>query len=120
MYHPTNQQQLSKHSKEVRMVLAEFSMFPTDKGESVSPYVAKVLNIVDRSGIPYQLTAMGTLLEGKWEEVIGVISKCFNALRRESNRIYVVVKIDYRKGQTHRMGAKVSAVEKQLGRKLRT
>jgi len=102
------------------MVLAEFSMFPTDKGESVSPYVAKVLNIVDRSGIPYQLTAMGTLLEGKWEEVIGVISKCFNALRRESNRIYVVVKIDYRKGQTHRMGTKVSAVEKQLGRKLRT
>ena len=47
------------------MVLLEFSMTPLDKGESVSAYVARSLDIVDRSGLPYQLTPMGTIVEGE-------------------------------------------------------
>src|SRR5689334_13800639 len=34
------------------MTLAEFSMWPMDKGESVGPYVARILDIVDRSKLP--------------------------------------------------------------------
>ena len=46
------------------MVLLEFSMFPLDKGESVSQYVARSVDIIDRSGLAYQTHAMGTVVEG--------------------------------------------------------
>ena len=101
------------------MVLAEFSMFPTDKGESVSEFVAQILDVIDRSGITYQLTPMGTILEGSWEEVFAVISNCFYALESQSNRITVAIKVDYRKTSESRMLSKIEKVEKILNRKLR-
>ena len=101
------------------MVLAEFSMFPTDKGESVSEFVAQILDVIDRSGITYQLTPMGTILEGSWEGVFAVISNCFHTLESQSNRITVTIKVDYRKTSGSRMLSKIEKVEKILNRKLR-
>jgi len=101
------------------MVLAEFSMFPTDKGEIVSSYVAKVLEVVDRSRIPYQLTPMGTILEGSWEDVFRVISDCFHELEKESHRISVSIKVDYRKDQNSRMRSKIDKLEEILNRQLK-
>ncbi|HET9313759.1 MAG TPA: MTH1187 family thiamine-binding protein, partial [Nitrospira sp.] len=63
------------------MVLLEFSMSPLGKGESVSKYVSRSLDIIDKSGVPYQLTPMGTILEGEWEDVMGVVTACFKALQ---------------------------------------
>ena len=34
-------------------VIVEFSIFPLDKGESLSPYVARALNKIQESGLPY-------------------------------------------------------------------
>ena len=48
-------------------VLLEFSMSPFDRGESLSKYVSRSLDIIDRSGIPYVLGPMGTVLEGECE-----------------------------------------------------
>jgi len=56
------------------MVLLEFSMSPLDKGESVSVYVSRSLDIIDKSGLPYQLTPMGTIIEGEWAEVMAVVT----------------------------------------------
>ena len=57
--------------------LINFSIFPLDKGESVSVYVARVLEIVRDSGLAYKLNSMGTALEGEWNEVMGVVTRCF-------------------------------------------
>ena len=46
------------------MLLLEFSMSPLGKGESVSKYVARSLDIIDKSGVDYRLNPMGTVLEG--------------------------------------------------------
>ena len=51
------------------MVLLEFSMSPLGKGESVGKYVARSLDIIDKSGVDYRLNPMGTVLEGEWDEV---------------------------------------------------
>jgi uncharacterized protein (TIGR00106 family) len=64
------------------MVLLEFSMSPFAKGESLSPYVARSLDIIDKSGLPYQLTPMGTIIEGEWAEVMAVVTACFEAMQR--------------------------------------
>lgn len=96
------------------MVLAEFQMFPTDKGESVSKYVSQIIGLVDQSGLSYQLTPMGTILEGSWEEVFGLITRCFEKLEQQSNRISVSIKVDYRKGDESRMKSKIKKVESLL------
>jgi len=101
------------------MILAEFSMFPTDKGESVSNYVSQVLDVIDTSGITYQLTPMGTVLEGSWDQVFDVISSCFKTLEPQSNRITTFIKIDYRRGNESRMKSKINKIEQLLNREIK-
>jgi uncharacterized protein (TIGR00106 family) len=102
------------------MVLLEFSMTPSTEGESKSRYVARILDIIDGSGLPYQLTPMGTIIEGDWAEVMAVVTDCFEALKVDCPRISSQIKIDYRAGTASRMKTKVEAVESLLGRKLST
>ena len=102
------------------MLLAEFSIWPMDKGESVGEYVARCLDIVDRSGLPYKLGPLGTCIEGEWDDVMNVIKQCYQALEKDCNRITCTVKMDYRKNKSGMLTSKVESVEKKLGRKLRT
>src|SRR3990172_6325290 len=102
------------------MVLLEFAMSPLDKGVSLSPYVARSLDIIDRSGLPYQLTPMGTILEGEWEEVMAVVTACYKRMSQDCDRISTSMRIDYRAAKSGRLKSKVEAVEGELGRKLST
>jgi len=99
-------------------VLLEFSMSPFDKGESLSKYVSRSLDIIDRSGVPYVLGPMGTVLEGEWEEVMEVVTDCFERMKQDCGRISVSIKVDYRKGRTSGLVDKMAKVEKAVGRKL--
>ena len=101
------------------MVLLEFSMTPLGKGESVSRYVMRSLDIIDKSGLDYEFHSMGTVVEGEWDEVMGVVKRCFEAMRTDCDRISVAMKIDYRKGKSGRIQDKVKRVEDRLGRELR-
>ncbi len=102
------------------MVLLDFSMTPLGKGESVSPYVARCLEVVAASGLDYRLHAMGTTLEGELGDVLAVVRRCFEALAADCDRISCSVKIDYRKGPGGRLRSKVEKVEALVGRPLRT
>jgi uncharacterized protein (TIGR00106 family) len=102
------------------MVLLDFSMSPLGKGESVSPYVARCLEVVAASGLNYRLHAMGTTLEGEWDQVFAVVQRCFEALRPECNRISCSIKVDYRKGTESRLESKVQRVQELVDRPLRT
>ncbi len=102
------------------MILLEFSMSPLGKGESVSPYVAKSLEVIDKSGLEYRLNPMGTILEGEWDEVFGIVKQCFEEMRRDCPRITATIKVDYRQGTTGRLTSKIESVEKILKKKLKT
>jgi uncharacterized protein (TIGR00106 family) len=102
------------------MVLVEFSMSPLGKGESVSQYVARSLDVIDKSGLEYRLNPMGTILEGEWDEVFQVVRSCFEAMRQDCDRITCSIKVDYRKGSKGRLESKVKSVEERLGRELKT
>jgi uncharacterized protein (TIGR00106 family) len=101
------------------MVLLEFAMYPIDRGESLSAHVARSLDIIDGSGLAYQLTPMGTILEGEWDEVMAVVTRCFEAMRADSSRVEVALKVDYREGTGSRLASKIASVEKRLGRPLK-
>ena len=100
------------------MLLLEFSMSPLDKGESLSKYVAGSLKIIHESGVPYRINPMGTVLEGEWDDAMRVLKSCFDKMREECNRISIAIKVDYRKGKTGRLDAKIESVEKKLGIRL--
>lgn len=102
------------------MVMLEFAMAPHGQGESLSAHVARILDVIDKSGVPYQLTPMGTILEGEWDQVIGVVTACFRELERDCPRIGVNLKVDYRQGPAGRLKGKIDKVEQRLGRKLNT
>ena len=101
------------------MVLLEFSMFPLDKGESLSQYVARSIDIIDRSGLAYQTHAMGTVLEGEIDQVLDVVRRCYEAMAADCNRIECSIKIDSRKGSSGRLQSKIASVEEKLGRPIR-
>lgn len=100
-------------------VLLEFSMSPLGKGESVGEYVARSLEIIDASGVDYRLNAMGTILEGEWDEVIRVVGKCLERMSEDCGRVTCTMKLDWRRGATGRLESKTESVEQRLGRKLK-
>ena len=102
------------------MVLLEFSMSPLGKGESVSPYVSRSLEIIAQSGLDYRLHAMGTVVEGEWDQVFDVVRRCFEAMRADCDRITCSIKVDYRKDASGRLESKVASVQEKLGRDLKT
>ncbi|MGN7611739.1 MTH1187 family thiamine-binding protein [Magnetococcales bacterium HHB-1] len=100
-------------------VLIEFSMTPLDKGESVSTYVARSLDIIDKSGLPYKLGPMGTCVEGEWDEVMAVVKSCYDRMQEDCKRISVQIKADCRKGKSGRLSGKIASVEGKLGREIK-
>ncbi len=95
--------------------LADLTIFPLDKGESVSSHVAEAVNIIKASGLDYQMGPMSTCFEGDWDEVISVARECMNAMKNHCSRVYMVLKVDYREGMDNRMKGKVDSLKKKLG-----
>lgn len=102
-------------------VLFEFAMFPTDKGESVSPFVSRLLKVIDEGTAAYRLTPMGTVMEtDTMDEALSIIKKCYEQLEPDCGRIYSTIKLDIRKGASGRLEGKIVSVEEKVGKKLKT
>ncbi|MES9940941.1 MAG: MTH1187 family thiamine-binding protein [Candidatus Thiodiazotropha sp. 6PLUC2] len=98
-------------------VLLEFSIFPLDQGESVSREVSQVIDMIRKSGINYQLTAMGTLIEtDRVNQALEVVEKATELLNGAGcNRIYTAIKMDIRVGQNNRLESKRQSIEAHIG-----
>lgn len=102
------------------MTLMEFSMIPLDKGSSFSKYVARILTIIDQSGMDYRLNPMGTVVEGEWDDLLSLLTRCFRDLEKDSSRISLQVKFDHRQGDVSRIESKIRTVQKKSGLSLKT
>lgn len=102
-------------------MIAEFSIAPMSEegGDSLSPYVARMIDMVEESGLPYRLTAMGTLVEGDANRVFDLIRECHAEMRKSSRRVLTTIRIDDREGVTDGLTAKVASVERKLGREVK-
>jgi len=97
-------------------VLLELSVTPLGKGEGVSPYVARCLDVIDASGLDYRLHAMGTVVEGSLDQVLNVLKRCIEVQAADCHRVTCAAKLDYRRGAQGRLASKVASVEGKLGR----
>ncbi len=103
-------------------VLLEFSMFPTSpdgrEGAGVSGYVSKVIDMIDKSGVDYQLTPMGTIVEcSTMRDALDIIEKAYECLS-DCERVYSSLKFDIRKNKSNRLKSKIDSVQNVLGREV--
>ena len=97
-------------------ILLEFAMFPTDKGESVSKYVSRIIQMIDECGVIYKLTPMGTIIETEtMEKALEIVQLAYNELESDCNRVYASLKFDIRKGEANRMSRKIRSIEDKIG-----
>jgi uncharacterized protein (TIGR00106 family) len=97
-------------------VMLNFAMFPTDKGDSVSQYVSKVIKNIDASGVDYKLNPMGTTIEtATMQEALSIVQQSYDILDEFSDRIYCAITIDARKGKDERMNGKINSIEAHIG-----
>ena len=97
-------------------VLLEFAMFPTDKGDSVSQYVSKIIEMIRDSGCNYKLTAMGTIIESDTlAESLEIIQKSYNVLEPYSNRVYSTITFDIQKNKDNRLEGKIQSIKQKIG-----
>jgi len=97
-------------------VLMEFSIFPTDKGISVSEDVSKVIAMLRSSGYNFELTAMGSIVEtNTLDEALQLLKKSHQILDSNSERIYMNCKFDIKKGDMGRMKQKIKSIENKIG-----
>jgi uncharacterized protein (TIGR00106 family) len=101
------------------MVLLEMSIVPLGHGESVSQYVAQCVDLVDQSGLDYELHAMGTIVEGELAEVLQLMQQCLEKVAEQSDPVTCTAKLDYRRGLKGRLISKVDSVEQKLGRQVK-
>jgi uncharacterized protein (TIGR00106 family) len=94
-------------------MMAEFSVFPVGKGESLSQYVAECVKIVQHSGLDYELTPMGTIVQGDLDEVMSLISQCHKKVASMADRVVTNIKIDDRRDERP-MRYKVDSVKAKL------
>jgi uncharacterized protein (TIGR00106 family) len=105
------------------MVLMEFSMAPvggTRQGDSVSEHVARVIDVIDRSGLPCPLMPMGPIVEGEWNQCMALMTRCVELPKAEFPRVGVQMKVDDRDAPAGRLKSKTARVEERLGRKFAT
>ena len=98
--------------------LLEFSMFPTDKEESVSPYVSRVVAMIRESGLSYQLTPMGTIIETEdLGQALALVKRAYDTLDEQGcSRVYSSIKLDIRKGHCDRLKGKIVSIEEKIGK----
>jgi uncharacterized protein (TIGR00106 family) len=95
--------------------IAEFTIIPIGVGVSLSKYVAACEQILEGSGLSYELHANGTNLEGDWEDVMRAIKICHEKLHEMGvPRISTVIKIGTRTDRAQNMQDKIESVKSKL------
>ncbi len=101
------------------MAVAEISIVPIGtKTTSVSKHVATALKVLRKEKkVVYELTSMGTILEGELEDLFRVARKMHQAvLDGGARRVVTTIKIDDRRDKPLTMSGKVESVVRKLQR----
>jgi uncharacterized protein (TIGR00106 family) len=100
-------------------MLMELSVLPIGGNCSMGSRVAKAIDLIDKSGLPYHVGAMGTVVEGEWDELMELAHSCHQIERGCTDRVFTTIKIDDREGADKMLDGKIKSVEKFLHRPLK-
>jgi len=101
------------------MALVEISVVPLGTPTpSVSQYIAQAVKVLEgEKDIKYELTAMGTIIEGDLERVLTLVRKMHEAIFNAGiTRVVTTIKIDDRRDKASSMGSKMESLRRELRR----
>ncbi|MDO7788251.1 MTH1187 family thiamine-binding protein [Desulforamulus aquiferis] len=99
------------------MALVEITVIPLGTGStSLSDYVAGCLKVLEQSeGVKYQLTPMGTVIEGDLPIIMGIIANMHEQpFLAGASRVSTTIRIDDRRDKEGTMESKVLAVQNKI------
>jgi uncharacterized protein (TIGR00106 family) len=99
-------------------MLVELSVIPLGRSVHLSDEIAEVLQLVDASGLPYQLTPSGTCIEGEWDEVMALVRRCHERARELSSHVMTTIEIEDDGEARDKLTRNVTSVEAKVGRPL--
>ena len=102
------------------MAIVEVSIVPLGtETPSVSQYVARAVGVLQgEKGIKYELTAMGTIIEGDLEHLLTLVRKMHEAVFDTGiTRVVTTIKIDDRRDKISSMSSKMESLKRELGHK---
>jgi len=97
-----------------RMIIAEFAIFPTSEGASVSRFVKEAIRMIENSGLKSVTGGMSTVIEAPdLASLFRVIGQADEALvKMGAKRIHVDLRIDHRLDKKATIESKLKAVGK--------
>lgn len=96
-------------------VIVDFTVVPVGVGVSLSPYIAEVERVLQRTGLHYELHANGTNVEGEWDAVLAAIRTCHETLHAMGvPRIHTEIKLGTRSDRDQCMADKVASVRAKV------
>jgi uncharacterized protein (TIGR00106 family) len=99
------------------VAIAEVSVVPLGtKTPSVSQYVAQAVKVLEQEkGMKYEITPMGTIIEGDLDKILTVVRKMHEGTFGEGvARVLTTVRIDDRRDKAQDMKEKVDSLKKKL------
>ena len=99
------------------MAVVEISVAPLGTATpGVSAFVAACVEVVAASGLEYQLTPMGTVIEGDIDAILPVLRKMHEVpFDKGAQRVSTLIKIDDRRDSgSHGLQGKVDSVRSKM------
>ena len=99
------------------MAVVEISVAPLGTATpGVSAFVAACVEVVAASGLEYQLTPMGTVIEGDIDAILPVLRKMHEVpFDKGAQRVSTLIKIDDRRDrQAHGLKGKIDSVMNKI------
>lgn len=99
------------------MAIVEVSIVPIGvPNTSLSEYVANALRVLKKSGLKYELTSMGTIIEGDLDRILSIIREMHETpFKKGVMRVVTTIKIDDRRDKPATSETKVDSVVKKMG-----
>jgi uncharacterized protein (TIGR00106 family) len=99
-------------------MLVELSIIPVGHNTHMSGELAKVLQFVHASGLPYQLTPSGTCIEGEWDQIVPLIRRCHERVRKSCAHVITLIKIEDDEDERNKLLRNVASIEEKVGHQL--
>ncbi len=97
------------------MIIAEFAIFPTSEGVSVSKYVKEAIKVIESSGLKHETGGMSTTIETPdLDTLFKIIEKCHEAMvKMGAKRIHMDLSVDHRLDVEASIESKLKALGKR-------
>ncbi len=100
------------------MALMHLTIMPLGTNSpSVGEYVVDIQKVLEKTGLPYELTDMGTVIEGNTKDLLELAAQLAEMpFSKGVNRVVTQISLDDRRDKKVSIGAKKASVASRLAK----